>query len=248
MASAFGADWQTRHVATRVVEMETTPSTQLEARRMIELGDADGVLVIAHRQTAGRGRLGREWVSPDGGNLYLSFILRPRLPVSEWHQFTMMAALALAEAMEATAAVVVQLKWPNDLMIDRAKVAGILAEVADAYVIVGVGVNVNADLPAELAEAVSLKQAAHRPVNTRELLRRFVIQFDGYYDSSLRGATFEQAWAARLYTLGKAVRARVGEREIVGIAETVDATGALWIRTAEGTRISCPAGEVTLRW
>ncbi len=246
MRSEILAAWHTLHLATSVHFFETVASTQTEARRLIAEGQGQGALVIAAEQTQGRGRFGREWYSPRGGNLYLSYVLQPPVALESWPRIGMAASLALAEAIEAVCALGVQLKWPNDVLVNERKVAGILCEVADEFLIAGVGVNVNAALPSSLADATSLSQATQQTINRSQLLVAFVERFDRYYGDFLNGVRLEQAWAARLHTLGKFVRVRAGQQLIEGLASGVTAEGALIIQCSDGTQVTCTAGEVTL--
>jgi BirA family biotin operon repressor/biotin-[acetyl-CoA-carboxylase] ligase len=237
--------WRTQHIGTTVHFYETVDSTQRIARQLIAEGRARGALVIAHTQTAGRGRLGRAWHSPRG-NLYLSYVLQPTLPLALWSQYTMMTALALADAIQSVIGLSAALKWPNDALIEQHKVAGILAETCDDQLIIGVGVNVNAELPSELTTATSLHHAVGHEVDMMELLRVFIERTDALYVASLHGERFDARWAARLHTLGQYVQVQFGERTIVGYAERVETDGALVVRCDDGSRMTCHAGEVTL--
>jgi BirA family transcriptional regulator, biotin operon repressor / biotin---[acetyl-CoA-carboxylase] ligase len=106
--------------------------------------------------------------------------------------------------------------------------------------------NVNAPLPADLADATSLQVAARHMIEATPMLKAFVERFDQYYGESLHGARFEERWAERLQTLGQRVRVRIGAQVIEGVAEGVNETGALLLRCADGSQIVCHAGEVTL--
>ncbi len=238
--------WRTRHVATRVYRLGTVASTQDEARRLIERGDAHGALVIAEEQTQGRGRHARAWHSPCG-NLYLSFVLQPALSVSEWTQFTMMAALAVRESVAVICTRPARLKWPNDVLIGERKVAGILSEIVGTYLSIGVGLNVNAPLPSTLDQATTLRGEVGHALDTGELLRDLVERMDAYYAQLLTGARFTRAWSAQLSTLGRAVRVQMAGQSIEGLAERVDEAGALLVRRPDGSLFVCHAGEVTLR-
>jgi BirA family biotin operon repressor/biotin-[acetyl-CoA-carboxylase] ligase len=238
-------NWHTHHIGASIYFYESTDSTQSRARQLIAEGRGRGALVIAQTQTAGRGRLGRAWRSPRG-NLYLSYVLQPTLPVALWSQYTMLTALALTDAILVVTNLSAALKWPNDVLLANRKVAGILAETCDDYLIIGVGVNMNAELPAELTTATSLQRATGREVDVMRLARVFVEQADAFYDAALRGERFDTRWAARLQTLGQHVQVRMGERVISGYAEAVQADGALVVRCVDGECVLCHAGDVTL--
>ncbi len=237
--------WRTQHVATRLYRVDTTTSTQHEARRLIEAGDADGALIVAATQTSGRGRFARAWHSPRG-NLYVSIVIRPTLPPSESQQYNMLTALAMSDVIRAASQLAAQLKWPNDVLIHERKVAGILSEIVDDYLLIGIGVNVNATLPESLPHATSLRAEAGHLISLDELLKVFVERVDKYYAQLLDGVRFTQAWSERLVTLGKSVRVQMGDDVIEGIVENVDESGALLVRRGDGALVVCRAGEVTL--
>lgn len=148
-------------------------STQAEARRLASRCGA-GVLVVADRQTGGRGRQGRFWFSPPGG-LWMSLILSPARPRREWPLLTPIAALALRDALEAVASLSCGIKWPNDLLVGERKIAGILAETGcEPYLVLGMGVNLSLgaeDFPPDLrAAATSVRIETGRPLARRRLL------------------------------------------------------------------------------
>ena len=156
-----------------IVHRDSIDSTNLLAAELARGGAEEGTAVLAEQQTAGRGRLGRSWVSPARLNLYCSVVLRPAIPPLEVPRLTLVAGVAVAEAILATAAVPARIKWPNDVLIDGRKVAGVLTELeAEAdrvrFVVVGIGVNLNAtagDFPPELRDkATSLALASGAPV------------------------------------------------------------------------------------
>ncbi|MBI5878476.1 MAG: biotin--[acetyl-CoA-carboxylase] ligase [Chloroflexi bacterium] len=237
--------WRTRYVATSLCTFDRTDSTQTEARRLIAGGHGSGALVLAAEQTAGRGRFSREWHSPPG-NLYLSFVLRPSRPVAEWPAVMMAASLALVELLDALGIAKVGIKWPNDVLIGGRKVAGMLAEVDGTFLILGIGLNVNADPPADLPQATSICAALGRTVDAAALLRAFVEAVDEYYGQLEAGLSLRDRWAARIVTLGQMVHIRAGDELIEGVAETVEPDGALVVRCPDGTPVTCHAGEVTL--
>lgn len=228
-------------------------STNEIARELAEQGVPEGTLVLADEQTAGRGRFGREWVAPPGSSLLMSLIFRPVLPSEHTYRLVMVSALALAEACEALAGVSVGIKWPNDVQIGGRKLAGILAESAFAgaglaWVIVGVGVNVNQVFaPGDpLAEtATSLRMNTGRHFDRLALLRAFLKRLNGWHNRLLDDALMV-GWRARCVTLGRQVRVVVGEKVVEGLAENVDASGALLLRDQAGILHTLAAGEATL--
>jgi len=222
-----------------------TDSTNIRAVHLAESGAPHGTVLCADSQTGGRGRLGRTWESPPGVNLYVSLLIRPPIDPRDAPRLTLVAAVALAEAVEETARVPAALKWPNDLYLHGRKAAGILAEMsADLdrlrHVVIGVGLNVNAgpkDFPADLRpKATSIRQESGRSVLRVEVLARFLSRFEETYGTFLSGgfSPLLPAWNRRCLLAGKQVLLRHGERETRGTAVHVDGEGALIFRP-EGT-------------
>ena len=140
-----------------IVRFESLPSTNLEAARQAADGAPEGLCIVSAEQTAGRGRLERHWESPKNAGLYFSIVLRPQIDQSRWSILTMMAAVAVHDALTETFAVESDIKWPNDVLINDKKVCGILAEtvetVAGKAVVLGIGINLRKNsLPDELED------------------------------------------------------------------------------------------------
>jgi len=218
------------------------------AREAARGGAKAGTVIIAEEQTAARGRLKREWLSPPG-NIALSIILYP--DIAYLHYLIMIASLAAVHAMETAAGVKAQIKWPNDVLIDGKKVCGILIEneikeKRAIFSIIGIGINVDMDTKAHpeiSATAASLQGKDLRVKITRSLLT----EFERLYIILPEGGAIFKAWRDRLVTPGKKVRATTGKKVIEGTAEAVDESGALMIRGADGTLTKVVAGDVTLR-
>jgi len=217
--------------------LDVTDSTNRCAMEMAESGAPHGTVVVADAQTAGRGRLGRSWVSPPARNVYVSLLLRPDMSPAEGARLSLVAGVALADAVEAMG-VPGALKWPNDLYLDDRKAAGILAEMASGadrvrHVVIGAGVNVNmvpGDFPPEISgKATSLRIRSGRPFSREELLERFLDAFADRYGEFLDGgfAALHEGWDRRDFLRGRRVRLRRGRGEEWGTAEGVDPEGAL---------------------
>jgi BirA family biotin operon repressor/biotin-[acetyl-CoA-carboxylase] ligase len=227
-------------------------STQDLGRELAEAGAVEGTVVLAGRQTAGRGRLGRSWISPRGG-LYFTVVLRP--PPEHLRALVIIAALAVARAMERLAGLQTSVKWPNDVLVAGRKVCGILSESelvgeSVSYALVGIGVNVNADMAAyreTAALATSVMTELGREVSREALAAGILNEFEALYLAAQAGEPIHQEWRARLSTLGKEVRVRFGEQVEEGLAEDVDSDGSLVLRRADGSRVTIAAGDVTLR-
>jgi BirA family biotin operon repressor/biotin-[acetyl-CoA-carboxylase] ligase len=176
-------------------------STQTMARAWADDGAPEGAVVIADYQAAGRGQHGRTWIAPPGTSLMFSVVLRPRLPVARWPEIPLAVGCAIAEGVETAGPLVARLKWPNDVVVDRRKVAGVLAEgVAGEppLVILGIGVNVSqrdADWPPHLADTAGSLAALGAPVSREGLLRLLLARLRTWYDVLLEEG-FEPVRAA----------------------------------------------------
>lgn len=229
-----------RFPLAEIVALDVTESTNRVAAEMADRGFPHGSIVVADAQTAGRGRMGRRWVSPPGKNIYLSILLRPPVPAEVVPRFSLVAGLALADAVESLG-VPAHLKWPNDLYLEGRKAAGILAEAASdpaglRHIVLGVGVNVNMeeeDFPEQLrGVATSLRIRTGRNHPRVGILARFLGSFADRYDLFLAGGFSELLpdWNRRDFLRGKRVLALRSGSEAWGTACGVDAGGALRFR------------------
>lgn len=250
-----------KHVKARllrgeIVHRSTIDSTNRLAAELARGGAAEGTTVVAEQQTAGRGRLGRTWVSPASVNLYASIVLRPRIPPLEVPRLTLVAGLAVAEAIRDSGPFEPRIKWPNDVLLDGRKVAGILTELeAEAdrvrFVIVGIGVNLNAtraDFPPELrTKATSLALASGAPVDRAAFTGRLLTRLDAAYAAFLDGgfAALRHRYEELHGLVGLAVTID-GTPPLAGTVRGVDDGGALLVETAGGIE-RVVSGEVTLR-
>ena len=219
-------------------------------------GEPAGLVVTATEQTAGRGRHGRSWASPPG-NLYASLLLRPALAMAEAGGLALVVAVALAEAVEALTPGLprIGLKWPNDLLLGEAKLAGILLEGEAApggrcgFVVVGCGVNL-AHAPHDLDRAtVALADLPGVVVPAAAaLLDRFLDGLGTALDEHARAGLgpARQRWLARAHGLGRRVTVRPGAQALSGVFAGLDERGALLLRTDEGRTVTITAGEVFL--
>jgi len=255
----------TRRLGRPVYYFRKIHSTNEEARSLAQRGATDGTLVIADEQTAGRGRLGRQWWAPPGTCLLMSLILRPELAPAQVQRLTMIAGLSCAEAVEEETGLRPDLKWPNDLLLSGRKMTGILTELQVSgnkldFVVVGVGLNVNVDFwhqPDQdlQSSATGLSQALGHEVDRLSLLNRFMVFMEGRYETLRSGHSPHEEWSQRLATLGKTVRVNShldadgpfeGSQSLLGEAGGVDADGGLLLLTDEGRIETVRAGDVTL--
>jgi BirA family biotin operon repressor/biotin-[acetyl-CoA-carboxylase] ligase len=244
----------TTRLGTRFYYFPELDSTNNYARALAESGAPEGVVVIAEQQTQGRGRLARRWESPPYVNLYCSIILRPNLPPPRAPQITLTAAVALSEAIASFSPVPPEIKWPNDILAGRKKLAGVLTEaVSDArrveFVVLGIGVNVNyaqEAMPGEIRDrATSLSLLAGRGISREDFLRRLIQDLDRCYAvlEEQGFAVLAPRWDARFGLRGRAVRVEMTDRSIVGRALGIDPEGLLIIESG-GAPQRIVAGDV----
>jgi BirA family biotin operon repressor/biotin-[acetyl-CoA-carboxylase] ligase len=254
-AERIKAGLDTEFIGQSLVYLPGTGSTNDGARRLAQEGAPAGTLVITDYQATGRGRLDRRWVAPSGSSLLMSLIFRPPLAPHQVQRLTMVCGLAVADAVESETGLQVDLKWPNDVLIEGAKVCGLLTEVGLSgdqvdYVVVGIGLNVNLD-PEQLPErllmpATSLSHVLGRKVARLPLLQALLRMVERRYLALEAGHSPRAEWAARLVTLGQSVVVVTGDKRLAGVAEGVNANGALLVRRADGGVETVVAGDVTL--
>jgi BirA family biotin operon repressor/biotin-[acetyl-CoA-carboxylase] ligase len=238
---------------------EAVPSTNTVLRELARAGAAGGTVVLAESQTAGHGRAGKPWFSPPGVNLHASILLRPDVRPAAAGVHSFVASLALADAIRELG-LAPAIKWPNDVLVTRRKVAGTLAEVAVAgdrveYMILGVGVNVNVEpdaLRAALGEAAqhatSLKEALGRPVDRNAFAAAFLTAVDEWLITvgEQGPAPLLQAWSDLDIVTGRRVEVREATVVFDGRARGVDREGCLEVVDARGVVHRVVAGEIRL--
>ncbi len=258
------AEWLTGDLFTidRYFFHEVLDSTNREAARLADDGAAEGTVVVADRQTRGRGRLGRTWISPAGVNLYFSMILRPDIPIRHAAQLTLLAGLALAEEITTCMHRSVngrpdglEIKWPNDLMLQGRKLAGILTEMRaegdrPRQVVLGIGINVNGRsdaLPPPLhGRAITLAEHLRETIKRSSLLAGFLSTFEQRYKLYLtKGfAPIRQAWLDHSNLLGRRVQVNLTAEKFSGRAVEMDADGFLLVKRDDGRLSRVVAGDV----
>jgi BirA family biotin operon repressor/biotin-[acetyl-CoA-carboxylase] ligase len=239
----------------QILRFETLPSTNLEAAKRAIAGAAEGVCVVAGEQTAGRGRLQRHWVSPQGVGLYFSIIIRPQFDQSVWPLLTLMAAIAVHDALRDACGLETDIKWPNDILFNERKLCGILAETADTplgrAVVVGIGINLTkSSLPPELEQvATSVEAATNQKPELESVLNALVSSLVRYYQVLQRADGAEamvRDWCTRSsYSEGKRISVSTGDESFVGTTRGLESDGALRVETSEGEIKTVRAGDVT---
>jgi len=244
--SVLEARLKTRFIGRPCLVLDEVDSTNSEAVRLASEGAGEGLVVIAKRQTGGRGRLGRSWHSLADDGLAMSILLRPDLPPEQISRLTLVAGVACHRAL-SNFSPGIRLKWPNDLLYNGGKLAGILTEMRAEpghvqAVIIGIGINVRAPAdgwPADITQpATDLSSAAGKPVSRLEVAIRTLESLEAAYVDFLENGfavVREQWWQAHAAS-DKQVRVRDGNQYITGIAESLDIDGALLLRTGNGVK------------
>jgi BirA family biotin operon repressor/biotin-[acetyl-CoA-carboxylase] ligase len=206
-------------------------------------GAPEGLVAVADEQRAGRGRLGRTWVAPPGASLLVSVLLRPDLPPEQLHVVTLAAALAARDAVRQVADVDARIKWPNDVVVDDRKLAGILAEASGGAVVVGMGLNVAwPEFPDDIAAtATALDRHRATAVDRMELLVAWLIALRSHLDAP---GSVVSAAAAASATLGRRVRVELPDGVVSGTARALTAEGYLVLTTDDGDDVTVTAGDV----
>jgi BirA family transcriptional regulator, biotin operon repressor / biotin---[acetyl-CoA-carboxylase] ligase len=234
----------------RVTRVAETGSTNADVAAAARDGALEGLVLVAAHQTAGRGRLGRSWEAPPGTGLALSMLLRPgSVPPQRWPWLPLLVGVVVVEALGSYIGADVAVKWPNDVLLDGSKVAGILVERVDTAAgpaaVVGIGLNISAAPPG----ATSLVAAGHAEASRDGVLDAVLTGFGDRYEAWQRGAGDPAPWLAHAYravcdTLGREVRAELPGRDPVeGRAIDVDEAGRLVVGTPSGT-VAVGAGEI----
>lgn len=246
-----------------IMRFDSVGSTNTEATRHAARGAAEGLIILAREQIAGRGRRKREWSSPKDAGLYLSIVLRPRCPIERTPLITLAAAIAVCDALRQQCSLCADIKYPNDLLCGGRKICGILAEMSNerttngandsSIVILGVGINIEARaIPEELrdtATAIEVETNGALGQEGREgLLRGIVKRFGSLYEelhAEAGAATIVREWSARSsYAEGKAVRVSTETEIFEAVTSGLAPDGALCVRMADGTTRSIYAGDV----
>ncbi|MDZ5711989.1 biotin--[acetyl-CoA-carboxylase] ligase [Jeotgalibacillus haloalkalitolerans] len=229
---------QTDRLGRFVHFFESVESTQKIAHRLAQENADEGTLVIAEEQVSGRGRMARTWYSPKGTGIWMSLLLRPSLPPQKAPQFTLIAAVAIVEAIEKVCGLKVDIKWPNDLLINGKKITGILTELqADSEqihsLIIGIGINVNQDIEDFSEEiqqiATSLHIESGKTFSRAGIVQEILFNLEKYYAVYISEGfePIKEIWEKYAITIGKHITARTLNKEIKGLASGITNEGVL---------------------
>jgi BirA family biotin operon repressor/biotin-[acetyl-CoA-carboxylase] ligase len=240
-----------------IIYFRETDSTNIRAKYLAGDGAPEGTVVVAEMQTQGKGRKGRSWFSPAGDGIYTSVILRPPIPPNEAPKLTLMASVAVAEALLSLTSLKIKIKWPNDILITGRKVAGILTEISTDmdridYVVIGVGVNVNTprkSLRPDIRQtATSVFMETGKVFPRIALLRAFLEWLEIYYEA-FKTKGFDpilNRWRHLADIIGQRISVDLMDSVRVGKVLDVDKDGFLILQDREGTIERIISGDVTL--
>lgn len=242
-------------LAPQILRFDSLPSTNLEAARLAIEGAAEGLCIVASEQTAGRGRLQRQWISPKGAGLYFSVVLRPRIHQRSWPLITLAAALAVHDALLEAYSLNTDIKWPNDVLANNRKLCGILAETVETTkgraVVLGIGINLTSSALAPEVDdiATSVQLETGKLPDLEIVLRSLVISIERRYEmlQSMDGREeIRRDWSVRSsYAKEKRIRVANGQDVIEGTTRGLERDGALRVETDSGEVRIVRAGDVT---
>jgi len=234
---------KTQLIGSNIYHFTSIHSTNNYAKSLAKNAEPEGTIVIADRQTKGRGRKQRLWESPKGG-LWFSILLRPKIPPSEAMKITMCAACAIVESIKKHTSLKPSIKWPNDILIDKRKVCGILTELSAEidvidYLIVGIGLNVNNSVPKNLEKiSTTLKNESKKPIKIQSLFIGLIEYFDQFYKSLMNGNDnlIRKKWRSYSSTIGASIQINNETKIITGIAVDIGNHGELIVQTSNGKK------------
>lgn len=244
-------------IGKEVLVFDEVESTNSIGYDLLKKDYPSGTVVIADRQTKGRGRLGRKWISPEGKNLYLSFAIKPQIYPKYATLLTLTGVIACTTALRRYTEIPVLIKWPNDMLVGDKKVGGILTEMKIEgekikAAVIGIGININMteeDIPEEIKEiATSLRIFKNEEFSRIILAAEIIKEFDKWYqllEKKNKKAIIDR-WIELSGTIGKQVKIVLSDREIIALAEAIDEEGRLIVKLEDGTYEKISAGDVTL--
>lgn len=251
---------KTKWAGQQFFYLAETGSTNIDAKRYAEEGEPHGTTVVAEKQNAGRGRRGKYWESPPGSAIYMTIMLKPDFAPDKASMLTLVMALSVAEAITEATGLKAGIKWPNDVVVNKKKVCGILTELNVEmdfiqYVVIGVGINVNNATPEEFPEeiretATSLRIESGNRFARAELLERVLERFEQNYDTFVTTLDLRlliEAYSQYLLNLDKEVNVLDPKGSFTGIARGISTTGELLVETDNGEMKTVYAGEVSVR-
>lgn len=243
--------------AREIYYYDEVDSTNNVAKKLAEDGAPHGTLVITEMQTAGKGRRGRNWSSPNGSGIWMTFILRPEIGPDRASMLTLVSAMAVQKAIEKETGLKAVIKWPNDIVVNGKKVCGMLTEMSAElewinYVVVGIGINANTKkFPEEIADvATSLSIELGRDITRSNLVAGFGAAFEGYYDRFIKNGDMSDLmdeYNKNLANLDNKVKILDPKGEYTGISKGINKEGELLVTDEDGNERIVRSGEVSVR-
>lgn len=247
----------TKWAAREVTYFDLTDSTNVQARILAEDGAPHGTLVAADRQTGGKGRRGRSWESPGGEGIFMSLLLRPEMNPVNASMLTLIMALAAEKGIRKVAGLESQIKWPNDLVLNKKKICGILTEMSTdqmeiKYVIIGTGINVcQEQFPDEIrTTATSLYLESGERFERSEIIGAVMEAFEEYYEIFMKTEDMSgliEEYNQKLVNLNNEVCILAPTGDFRGVSKGINATGGLMVRLEDGSETEVISGEVSVR-
>lgn len=249
---------KTKIFGKEVISYKKVDSTNDIAYQLAEKGVKEGTVILAEEQSRGKGRHGRRWVSPSRGGIYMSCVFRPQIAPNEIPRITLLAAVAVAKAVEDITSLDVSIKWPNDIMLDGKKVCGILTEMKAEqdrvdFVILGIGINVNTPVKQLPRGASSLEEGSRRrggeiDIFRVELVKKILETLEEYYTllNKKKFAHIIDAWKGFSAMLGSRIRVILPNRAFEGLAHDINSDGALIVRLDSGILEKISSGDVVM--
>ena len=241
-----------------VISYRKVDSTNIIAYELAEKGIKEGAVILADEQTEGKGRHGRHWSSPSNGGIYMSCILRPSIAPNEISRITLLAAIAVAQAIRDFSSLEVMIKWPNDIMIGQRKLCGILTEMKAEqdsvdFVVLGIGINVNVPIKQLPKGATSIREELHRrggkiALSRVELTKKVLERLEEYYNL-MKSEGFEpiiDIWKDLSVMIGSRVKVTVAGKTFEALAHDINPDGALVVRLDSGLLEKVSSGDVVM--
>jgi BirA family transcriptional regulator, biotin operon repressor / biotin---[acetyl-CoA-carboxylase] ligase len=238
-------------IAKNIHYYDSLPSTMDVAQSLGMQNASEGSLVIAESQTKGRGRMGRHWHSPKNKGIYLSLILRPKIPPNETPVLTFLSAVSICEAIQKICGLEAKIKWPNDIFLQHKKIGGMLTELqaemdTTRFVVIGIGLNVNNDKNSLIPQASSLKEYKKQPVSRLLLLQEILRRIEANYMDFQKDGPFPiiRKWRCHSNTLDRRVKVTCQNQRLEGMAVDIDTDGGLLLRNDSGLTQKVTSGDV----
>jgi len=238
-------------IGHEVVRIGSVGSTMDEIDARAQAGAVDGLVVLADEQTAGRGRMGREWIAPPGSSILCSVLLRPDLTPDRLSTLPLLVGNAVAEAIVEVTGIECLVKWPNDVLIDCAKVCGILIQSrlkpsGIDFVNIGIGINVSTPRNALVEGATSLEILLGEPISREQLFVSLIAKLQTVYDEFIltRGHPTLERWRARAAFIGEEIAIAYNGSELIGRLVAVDDAGQLLLKLPSGEVVALGGGEI----